>query len=132
MTVTVEAHHQSEVDVQVLSVKREQRTYCRKILLSRQSDQKIVQFGIVRLHLSCLKTKVREEIVSESIPLGRVLIQNNVLRVVELCQLYQIQCGADLANQFDVTPSTLTYGRTALIYCNGEPGVELLEIVSPC
>ncbi len=131
MTVTVEAHHESKVDVQVLSVQRDSTTYCRKILLSRQTDQKVVQFGIVRLHLKCLESKAREEIESESIPLGRVLIQNNVLRIVELCQLYRFECGADLAQQFGARLSTLTYGRTALIYCNGEPGVELLEIVSP-
>jgi len=28
-------------------------------------------------------------------------------------------------------PGQTTYGRTALIYCNGEPAVELLEIVTP-
>jgi hypothetical protein len=28
-------------------------------------------------------------------------------------------------------PEQATYGRTAFIYCDGYPAVELLEIVSP-
>ena len=39
--------------------------------------------------------------------------------------------GEDLAAIFGVTPGSVTYGRTALIYCNGKPAVELLEIVAP-
>jgi hypothetical protein len=32
---------------------------------------------------------------------------------------------------FDIGPADTTYGRTAVIDCNGEPAVELLEIVTP-
>jgi hypothetical protein len=28
-------------------------------------------------------------------------------------------------------PVQITYGRTAIIHCDGEPAVELLEIVTP-
>jgi hypothetical protein len=31
----------------------------------------------------------------------------------------------------EVPKGTLTYGRTALIHCNQEPAIELLEIVAP-
>jgi hypothetical protein len=30
-----------------------------------------------------------------------------------------------------VPEGTTTFGRTAMIHCNGEPAVELLEIVAP-
>jgi hypothetical protein len=45
--------------------------------------------------------------------------------------LYRVECGEDLAKIFGVAPGVPTYGRTALIHCNGEPAVELLEIVAP-
>ena len=76
MTVTVEAFHKSAVDVQVLSVAREQGKYCRQIILLRQSDRAVVQFGIVRLNLDLLEDTVREQIEEAQTPLGRVLIQN--------------------------------------------------------
>ncbi|GIW99268.1 MAG: hypothetical protein KatS3mg111_2601 [Pirellulaceae bacterium] len=131
MTVTVERHHGGPVDVQVLEAKQVDNRYARRIVLRRQSDHHIVQFGIVRMRLDAVKDKVQEEILSQKIPLGRVLIQNNVLREVKLANLWKVGCGADLAHVFSVAPGDITYGRTAMIYCDGEPTVELLEIVAP-
>jgi hypothetical protein len=36
-----------------------------------------------------------------------------------------------LATLLGIATSSTIYGRTALIYCDGEPAVELLEIVAP-
>ena len=48
MTVTVEDHHHCEVDVQVLETLFTGQAYSRKILLTKQTDSTLVQFGIVR------------------------------------------------------------------------------------
>jgi hypothetical protein len=64
-------------------------------------------------------------------PLGRVLIEHQVLREVELLELWQVFCGPVLSELFSVSQDTVTYGRTAMIHCNGEPAIELLEIVRP-
>src|SRR5881227_2761876 len=45
MTVTVEAHHGSLVDVRVLAEHLDEDAYARKILLSTQDTGKVVQFG---------------------------------------------------------------------------------------
>lgn len=131
MTVTVESFHRSRVDVKVLETHITPRHYSRKILLTRQSDDAVVQFGIVRLDMTCLEEPVRREIQSQRLPLGRVLIEHNVLREVELVGLWRVACGPDLEEYFALDQPRITYGRTALIHCNGEPAVELLEIVSP-
>ena len=60
-----------------------------------------------------------------------MLIQNNVLRRVPLASLWRVAAGPELAQLFDMPPRDITYGRTALIECNNEPAVELLEIVTP-
>lgn len=129
MTVTVEHYHHSPVDVVVLDRTITGHHYSRKILLTRQSDNRIVQFGIVRLDFDAVSPAVRDEIKSEQTPLGRVLINHNVLREVELKQIYRITCGPELAKHFDLPEGSEVFGRTALIYCDGEPAVELLEIV---
>jgi hypothetical protein len=74
---------------------------------------------------------VRLRIEAEDTPLGRVLIENNVLRRVRLASLWRVRAGAELARLFDLAAGAVTYGRTALIECNNEPAVELLEIVAP-
>lgn len=130
MTVTVESFHGCPVNVDVLKTDRDQDHYFRKILLRRSSDNGVVQFGIVRLDLSYLSDDVISEILSEKIPLGRVLIQHDVMREVQRSELWQCRCGPDLQDYLGGQWPTV-YGRTALIYCNGEPVVELLEIVTP-
>ncbi|HEY4310493.1 MAG TPA: hypothetical protein VGN12_13665 [Pirellulales bacterium] len=131
MTVTVERFHKSSVDVTVLDRQITPSHYARKILLSRQSDGGVVQYGIMRVNFAYLEPIVRRQIEAEDTPLGRVLIQNNVLRRVHLASLWRVTAGEELARLFDMTPGEITYGRTALIMCNEEPAVELLEIVTP-
>lgn len=131
MTVTVEQRHECEVDVEVLATATKASHYLRKIVLRRKSDGRVVQFGIVRLALAALQPAVRDEIMAQQIPLGRVLINHDVMRAVQLNSLWQVACGPDLCELFCVEQGHLSYGRTALIYCDGEPAVELLEIVAP-
>lgn len=131
MTVTVEDRHASRVDVKVLAVHQTASHYSRKILLSRQSDHRVVQFGIVRLALEALPDATRQEIFRQEVPLGRVLIEHGIMRAVQLLGLWEVQCGQELADHFATEPGHTTFGRTALIYCNAEPAVELLEIVAP-
>ena len=131
MTVTVESHHGCPVDVQVLSAQTFGDLYARKILLTRQRDGAVVQFGIVRLNLAFLPTDARREIEAQHTPLGHVLIQHNILRNVRLLSLWRIDPSPELCRLLELARPETCYGRTALIYCNGVPAVELLEIVTP-
>lgn len=129
MTVTVERHHGCPVDVDVLQHRTDGDHYSRKILLRRQSDSEVVMYGIVRLFLPAVADVVRKQIESREIPLGRVLINHNVLREVQLLGLYRIECGPELAEAFSCAEGDVCFGRTAIIRCDGLPAIELLEIV---
>ncbi|HBE69394.1 MAG TPA: hypothetical protein DDW52_14705 [Planctomycetaceae bacterium] len=131
MTVTVEKRHGCPVDVQVLETDFTETHYLREIVLRRQNDRRVVQYGIVRLALAALQPQVRDEIMAQRIPLGRVLINHDVLREVQLHGLWHVDYGPRLAATFELDVPQESYGRTALIYCDGEPAVELLEIVAP-
>lgn len=131
MTVTVEAHHGSPVDLRVLETLGDEHVHVRKIVLMRRSDGAVVQFGLVRLHLDHLAEPIRREVVAQRTPLGRILIEHGVMRHVELLALWRIHPGADLSAAFGLDRPIPCYGRTARIYCDGEPTIELLEIVTP-
>lgn len=131
MTVTVEAHHADKVDVEVLRSDVVDGLYRREILLRTHRSGTVVQYGIVRLNTKYLANAPRDEILAQRKPLGRVLIEHDVLREIELFDLLRVQCGPVLARLFQVEVGTQTYGRTALIYCNREPAIELLEVVRP-
>jgi chorismate-pyruvate lyase len=131
MTVTVESYYEDQVDVHVLETRVSEPHYARKILLRTHTDGRVVQFGIVRLNFSFLSDPVRQAIEAQRTPLGRILIEHRVLRKVQLVSLCEVHPGVDLCRHLTIDASQLTYGRTAMIYCNGEPAVELLEIVAP-
>lgn len=148
MTVTVEAFHGCSVNVEVLQSFWDPPIYCRKILLKRSCDHRNVQFGLVRLDTSVLSNEVRDQIIEGLIPLGRILIEHNVLRKVTLESLWRVECGDELTSYFengsiefqghlqpqrncDPNGRSITYGRTARIHFGDVPALELLEIVSP-
>jgi len=131
MTVTVERHHGDLVDVRVLDRRRDQDSYARKILLALRGNGRVVQFGIMRIHLQYCSAAVRREIVAEQTPLGRILIQHNVLRRIEPTAFLRVVPSPAMAEWFGLHQRQPTYGRLALIYCNEQPAVELLEIVAP-
>src|SRR5262249_22828705 len=83
MTVTVEAHHGDLVDVRILARHLATDSYARMILLCLQKSQRVVQFGIMRVHYRWLSEAVRAEIHAGQTPLGRILISHNVLRRIE-------------------------------------------------
>jgi chorismate-pyruvate lyase len=134
MTVTVETCYDGPVDVRVLNTHITNTHYSRRIVLTPHRDRSplaspVVLYGIVRLSLELLTPEVRREIEVQQTPLGRILIQNNVLRHVRLLSLWRVTPAADLSQLFELASTERCYGRTALIYCDGLPAVELLEIV---
>jgi chorismate-pyruvate lyase len=131
MTVTVEAHHQGRVNVVVLAQRRDGDAYSRKILLSLERDGKIVQFGLVIIHLEFCSDAVKAAILEQHTPLGRILIEHDVLRRIEPTAFLRVTPGPEMIQWFNLATPDVTYGRLALIHCDGKPAIELLEIVAP-
>jgi len=131
MTVTVEAHHGDAVDVQILARNHTDNSYARKILLTLHSSCQVVQFGIMRVNLNYCNQAVREEIIDGKTPLGRILIHHNVLRRIEPTAFLRVIPDPAMMSWFGLTQPRRTYGRLAIIHCDEQPAVELLEIVAP-
>jgi chorismate-pyruvate lyase len=132
MTVTVEEFYGSPVDVQVLNCRRDGTEYARKILLTLKNEpRKVVQFGLVRINLGVCPEPVRNAIIEGKTPLGRVLIQHNMLRRIEPVAYLRVKLSAAMAEWFHVPQGTVTYGRVGVIYTGDRPAVEVLEILAP-
>jgi chorismate-pyruvate lyase len=131
MTVTMEAFHGAPVDVQVLAERRSGEIYARQSLLLKAGTERVVQFGIMRFNLNYVTEPVRKEILDGRTPLGRILINYNVLRHIDLGAVLRIWTGPGLQAHFRCNAGSITYGRLATIFCNHEPAVDLLEITAP-
>jgi chorismate-pyruvate lyase len=131
MTVTVEQFYGGPVDVTVLEVWQAGDDYARKILLTLRDTGKVVQFGIVRIDLRVLAPEVRRQIEEKKTPLGRVLIQHDVLRTVNPTGYYRITPSPALAGQLGMAETDVTYGRIGVITADGKPAVRVAEILTP-
>lgn len=131
MTVTVEQFYGDKVNVRVLDTRTEQDEYSRKILLALKGSGKVVQFGIVRIDLNQLSPVVREKIVEGKTPLGRVLIEHNVLTQIHPTEFVKVSPNATLRGWFHMTKSEPLYGRLGVIAADGRPAIEVLEILAP-
>jgi chorismate-pyruvate lyase len=129
MTVALENYHRSPVAVRAVCEWHDDASYARASLLSRQSDAAIIQFGIMRIWLADLPAEARREITDEKQPLGRVLVNHNMLREVEVIALWRITPGPVLRQHLGLSDHSPTYGRSAQILVDERPTVQVLEIV---
>jgi len=128
MTVALENYHDTPVSVNVLDEWRDETSYARTSVLSRQSDGAVVQFGIMRIWLTDLPQQAQAEITGRKSPLGRVLIEHNLLREVEPISLCGIAPGPVLIENLKLTGNRSIFGRSAQILVDERPTVQLLEI----
>jgi hypothetical protein len=131
MTVSMERFHDSPVAVGVLGRRQQGDEYAREIVLTKQGTTIPVQYGLVRFHLEYVTEPVRREILAERTPLGRILINHNVLRHIDLAAILEITAGPGLAAALHMPVGAVTYGRLATIFCDRQPAVDLLEISAP-
>jgi chorismate-pyruvate lyase len=130
MTVTVEQFHGGPVAVQVLQQRFEGERYLREIVLKTMAESpKVVLYGIVDLNLTVLDPQVRSEILAGKSPLGRILIEHQVMRKVTLERLYRVTPGPQLLRLMAGCQNHPLFGRSARIDLNGHPALKLLEIV---
>jgi chorismate-pyruvate lyase len=129
MTVTVEAYQGDTVNVRPLAVRQRDPFYARKIILTTRGSGKVVLFGIVRVNLDFTTATVRAAILEGEIPFGRILIQNNVMRRIEPTAYMKVEPGPAQQAWFLLDKPQPMYGRLAYIHCDGQPAVELFEVV---
>jgi len=130
MTVTLEEYCGSSLHLEVVKVRHEGQDYARKLVLRSGEGGPVVLAGIMRFRLEFVREEIRQTIVEASTPLGRVLIENNVLRRIETVAFLRFP----LQNTFGEllgpgAEDDFTYGRIAIIFCDGAPAVELLELI---
>ena len=137
MTVTLEAHYGDSVRLCVRERRQVGETYARRLVLTvpalePEGAPRVVLAGIMRIRLDQCGGEVRRRIVEAETPLGRILIEHNVLRWLEPDAYLRLRLDGRLRELFGASgDATVTYGRLARIFCDGEPAVELLEVLAP-
>ena len=132
MTATLENHYNCQLALEICNVRQEGNNYSRKLLLHAGKGGLVVMVGIINIQLQFFGADIAGEIVAGKTPLGRILIENVVMRRIESLAYIRIKMNSCLHAMFEVDAHyNETFGRIARIICDHEPAVELLEIIPP-
>lgn len=131
MTTKLRDHHGQPVALRVLDEIHEDPFYRRKIVLTLGGTQQVVEFGVVRIDFRLIPPEARAAILQQQVPLGDILMSCSALRRIEprwyvklsgRCPIFTDFCVADQFSE--------VYGRIGTIYCDDQPAVELLEVIT--
>lgn len=131
MTSTLEAFHGRRLDLRILSRQQSADIYVRHIVLCAHDTGVPVEFGSIRIDLSAFMPPVRQLILSEQAPLGRILEGHQVAHVSRPRLFFRVDADPLLGSALQFEGRRSLYGR-----CNQltDPGgrllAEIVEIVS--
>lgn len=131
MTVTLEEHFHDRVVVRPYRVQQVGDLYGRKLDLLTEKTGQVIMTGAMLFNLSLVEPSVGEDIIAQKSPLGRILIEANILRRVSRGRFIHVEARDPLAQRFGLPEPKACYGRLATIFCDEQPAVDLLEIVTP-
>lgn len=73
---------------------------------------------------------MKAEILAKKLPLGAVLIKHNVLRRVKPRWFMRFPGAGPVMSLFgESRHQGVAFGRIGTIYCDGQPAIEVMEIV---
>jgi hypothetical protein len=130
MTLQLQAYHRRPIELRVLHHRTDGNLYVRNVELVLAGTDHVVEFGIVRLDLDFVAKDVREAILARKRPLGDILIEHDVLRRIEPRWYFRFEQDSPIAAHFGPDHDGDVYGRLGTIYCEEQPAIELLEVVT--
>jgi len=130
MTVTVETYLGEPVQLHVVQQTQTNSHCSRLILLSGSESGRLILFGIVRVDLNTVGNDVRHEIEAGVMPLGRILIEHDVMRSIHPSHYLKITPTRGMMDLLKLTDASPIYGRLATIMTNSHSAIELLEVVA--
>jgi len=130
MTRRLAEYHGAQPRLKVLHERTESDIYSRNILLICGDAEQIIEFGIVRIAMHFVPEKMREAILDRERPLGDILMTHGVLRRIEPRWYFRFEEGSPMEGYFGRNHRGEVFGRVGTIYCDGQPAIELLEVVT--
>ncbi|MDH3583397.1 MAG: hypothetical protein OER86_04200, partial [Phycisphaerae bacterium] len=133
MTPTLEAFCGERIHLQLLARRlAEDAIYRQVVLMAGRDDTRPIEFGAIRINLSCFPEAAREQILEGYLPLGTILHEHGVVHHSRPNGYFVIQSDAVVRDAFGLQVDRKLFGRHNLIY-DGEDDVmaEVVEILPP-
>ena len=129
MTLTLEAHHDSRVMLRTLSSFREGHWYFRKVLLAEEVSGRPVEMGIIEIDLDAFSRPIRDGILRNRVPLGRLLREGGVDYLSRPTAFLEIEPNPELLGVFWMGKPRTLYGRQTELTLSGRKIGDVVEIL---
>lgn len=132
MTPTLEAFHQSEIHLEIVSRERRGEFYFREVVLRLDGTDQAVEFGANKVYLGRFPDDAQDLILQEELPLGRILKECGVKHRTEAKAFLRVESDTLIGEKFGLVQGATLFGRKAVISdLQGRPLSEIVEILPP-
>ena len=129
MTSTLESHFGGPICVRVLSSFTKGPSYFRRVLLALKDTARPVAMGAVRIRLDVFSATVRARILSQRVPLGRILSEEGVPFRSCPTAFLQLAPNAEMMGVFWMPAAQPLYGRRTQLTLDRDRIGDIVEIL---
>jgi hypothetical protein len=132
MTSTLEHFHKERLRVEMLGCHTSGQEYSREVVLRLEPSGRRVEFGAIKILLDLFPPEVRQEILRERQPLGRILIESGVEFSSQPRGFIHLASDDFINRALDLSGAQFLYGRrNTLVDPWSRPLAEIVEILPP-
>jgi chorismate-pyruvate lyase len=134
MTSRLEAFHEDSIQLEVLRVaEMDEQILEREVLLRRQRDGRVVEYGAIEIHVDIFSEGLRALITQGKLPLGGLLNHNGVSYFSEPSAFFSVVPSPVLCGLLNSREDALLYGRANVLRrSDGALIARIVEILPSC
>ncbi len=131
MTLTLERHCGGRVTLRPLSTFRRGPSYFRRVLLVHEESGRPVEMGAIRMRLDAFGDDLRNQILRNEIPLGRLLRDTQFDYKSRVLSFLAVTPNPEMMGVFWMPRSDVLYGRRTEVLRHGSKIGDIVEVLPP-
>lgn len=129
MTLTLERHFGGPVMLRTLSTTLNGKWYLRRVLLVQQYSGRPVEMGAIRLRLDVFSPSIRNQILRNIVPIGRLLRDSGVDFKSQPRAFLAVDPNPEMMGVFWMREPRTLYGRQTEFFEGGQKIGDIVEIL---
>jgi len=132
MTPTLEQYHGSRISLNLFSRKLDGELFSRRVALVLDSNDTVVEFGAITIHLDQFSPEARQHVLECKRPLGTILNEDMITHSSRPVGYFRVMSDQMINETLELTQPQWLYGRQNVHYgANEKPLAQVIEILPP-